>query len=174
MPGFNTNYYKNGNNPCHTKPFFTKHKIMTVQSLILHNIINFMHKYHNYTHYIPTLVSKIIAQNSPKPGISNENDKQWVACHKSCKLRNALSFKGPLFYLKYRDGIYKHYIDRNENTATYTSFNSFKKSTKSFVFNLQTSGKSDDWEGSNLPLYSVPVLPRNLRKNIPKVNYSEQ
>ena len=175
MPGFNTNYYKNGNNPCHTKSFFTEHKIMTVQSIILHNIINFMHKYHNYAHYIPTLVSKLIAHNAPKPGVRNEHDQNWVACQTTCKFRNALSFKGPLFYSKYKDAIYKHSIDRNKNknNATFTSFISFKKYAKSFVFSLQTCGNYEEWEGSNMPLYYVPGLQREHRKNIPVMNYRE-
>ena len=48
MPGNNINYYKDGMSPCHTKPFFTENKIMTIHSIILANILNFMHKHNEF------------------------------------------------------------------------------------------------------------------------------
>ena len=101
MPGYNSNYYKDGLSPCHTKNFFTEHGIHTVHSIILTKILVFMHRFHNYRQHIPNLVANIISTNAPRNFVDAENCKEWLASHSTQKLRNALCFKGPLFYMKY-------------------------------------------------------------------------
>ena len=66
MPGYNINYYKNGIKPCHTKPFFTEYKILTVHSIILINILIFMHKYYEFRNFTPLSVSRLISPDALK------------------------------------------------------------------------------------------------------------
>ena len=171
MPGFNLNYYKNGNNPCHTKSFFTELKILTVQSLILSNILKFMHKYHHWRQYMPKTVAKMISSDAPLPGHSLENCNGWLHSHSTGKFRNVLSFKGPLFYLKYMPEIIETYYSDIENSH---AGNSFKNKTKSFMLGIQSSGNKEEWVGRNFPLYCVPGLPRHHRENIAIVSYINQ
>ena len=172
MPGFTVNYYKDGVIPCHTKPFFTEYNIQTIHSIILTNILVFMHKYHS--HNLPSSVLSIISPEAPKISQSNENCKEWMTNHSIGILRNAISFKGPLFYLNYFPEILSQCEDENKQNSIYTSSNSFKNRAKAFVLNMQARGCPNEWEGNNMPLYHLPSLPRNHRKNIPLISYHGQ
>ena len=107
--------------------------------------------------------------NAPKDIDDAENYKEWlaVASYSTQKLRNALSFKGPLFYMKY----FPEIMSQGSDINVYMSINSFNIQAKSFVLNIQTEGRPMVWEGQNTPLYYVPGLPRSSRENIPKISY---
>ena len=90
--------------------------------------------------------------------------------HNKGKLRNVISFKGPLFYFNYVPQFLESTSFKHPCVATH---NLFKKHTKAFVLNIQCNGSPSEWEGSNTPLYNVPGLPRVERENIPKVSYVE-
>ena len=165
IPGYNLNYYKNGMTPCHTKPFFTDNFIPTLPSIILTNVLIFMNKLYNFKHCIPSSVASIISPSAPKPGEINENNASWLHTHSTLQQRNTLSFKGPLFFAKYKSEILAHCESIN------LPINSFKTQVKSFVYKLQTEGRPDVWEGKNTPLYYVPGLPRICRKNATQVSY---
>ena len=106
MPGFNPNFYHKGKTPSHTKAFFSESNILTVQSIILTNILLLMYKYHNLKQCIPQSVADIISPLAPYSDTSQCNDKKWFANHSTGKYRNSLCFKGPLFitniYLTFR------------------------------------------------------------------------
>ena len=167
MPGFNSNYYKNGILPCHTKAFFTEHEILTIHSIILLNVLTFMFKYHYWKKYLPPIIASIFAQDAPKPGYSPQKSKDWINKNSVGILRNVLSFKGPLFYLRYLTEILETYNGYEENCTNI----SFKTKAKAFLYNIQSSGNSIEWEGKNTPLYYVPGLPRQNRKNTAIVSY---
>ena len=95
MPGNNINYYKNGITPCHTKPFFTEYQIMTVHSIILTNVLNFMHKHSEFKNLIPLPVLSIISPEAPKYNHVNANIIGWIDSHQNRQLRKSISFKGP-------------------------------------------------------------------------------
>ena len=168
MPGYNSNYYKNGMAPCHTKAFFTEHNIPTLPSIILSNIIIFMNNLHNRKNCLPSSVANIISPCAPKPSEINENCVSWLNMNSTLKLRNTLSFKGPLFFAKYMLEISRHCRTNKELNLP---IDLFKKQTKSFVFKLQSGGRCEEWEGKNTPLYYVPGLPRICRKNATEVSY---
>ena len=117
---------------------------------------------------MPTAIANMISSNAPLPGLSLENCKTWLNSHSNEIYRNVLSFKGPLFYLKYMAEIIEN-IHENSHTN-----NSFKNKTKSLIFSIQSSGSNEEWEGKNIPLYGVPGLPRNHRENIARVSYVNQ
>ena len=170
MPGYNINYYKDGISLCHTKPFFTECQIMTVHSIILANILNFMHKHNELKNLIPPPVFNIISPEAPKYNHVNANIIEWMNGHNTGKLKNAISFKGPLFYYNYVPQFLEKTSLKHPCLANHSIF---KKHTKSFVLSIQSSGNPSDWVGTNTPLYNVQGLPRDERKNIPKVSYAE-
>ena len=86
------------------------------------------------------------------------------------KFRNNLSFKGPLFYLKYMPEIFEQFQKTYENSKI-VPLKQFKKYATSFALDIQSCGRSEEWEGLNTPLYYVPGLPREHRKNIPEIIY---
>ena len=169
-PGFNSNYFKDGLTPCHTKPFFTEYNILTVHSIIFANVLIFMHKYRYFSKTLPPLVSDIISSDAPKYDHSNLDSEAWMANHLTGRFRHAISFKGPLFYLNYMPKIMERFHNCHENSIN-MPLKIFKKYAKSFALNIQSCGSLEEWEGQNTPLYYVPGLPREHRKNIPKVIY---
>ena len=165
MPGYNCNYYKNGLAPCHTKQFFKEHAILSIHSLILTKVLLFMHKIHNFGQGLPSAVINTISADAPKYGNTNELCTEWFANHSTQKMRNALFFKGPLFYLKYFPEILQN---RNHNINI-----SFKAGVRSFVFDIQSEGRPNTLEGLNMPLYYCPGLPRINREGIDyNINYN--
>ena len=152
------------------KAIFTKYHIMTIQSIILKNVLNFMHKQNELKNLLPLPVLNIISPEAPKYNNLNVNVLKWMDNHATGKLRNTISFKGPLFYSNYVTQFLKATGLKHPCIA---SINFFKKHTKSFVFNIQSIGSPSEWEGTNTPLYNVPGLPRASRKNIPTVSYKQ-
>ena len=68
---------------------------MTVHSIILANILNFMHKHDEFKNLIPPPVFDIISPETPKYNHVNVNIVEWMNRHNKGKLRNAISFKPP-------------------------------------------------------------------------------
>ena len=130
-----------------------------------------MHKYHHWRQHMPTTVAKMISSDAPLPGHSLESCNRWLRSHSTGKFRNVLSFKGPLFYLKYMPEIIEKYCSDVENSHV---GNSFKNKTKSVMLGIQSSGDNEEWVGQNFPLYCVPGLPRDHRENIDIVSYIDQ
>ena len=95
-----------------------------------------------------------------------------MASHSTGKYRNALSFKGPLFYFNYMPQIFALF-QNNFKKSNIMPVKLFKQYAKSFALDLQNSGSPEEWEGPNAPLYYVPGLPRDHRKNIQTVIYKE-
>ena len=69
-----------------------------------------MFKYHYWKKYLPPIIASIFAQDAPKPGYSPQKSKDWINKNSVGILRNVLSFKGPLFYLRYLTEILETYI----------------------------------------------------------------
>jgi hypothetical protein len=121
---------------------------------------------------MPHLVSDIILQNAPRYSLTNDdNAKEWSKFHSSRKSRNALPFKGPLFYLNFFSEILELYKNNYNNNIFPMPLKAFKRYTKSFLFDIQSSGSPEEWEGLNMPLNYVTGIPRQHRDNIPKVYY---
>ena len=94
----------------------------------------------------------------------------WLSDHTTGRLRNAISFKGPLFSTHYMNEIIQSCAD--SVTSLIPSLNAFKRRTKIFLFEQQTQGIEDEWEGKNTPLFYVPGLPRGSRNNTGNVTYT--
>ena len=79
MPGFVNYFYRDGETAAHTKTTFTKHKILTVQSIIVKNILLFMYKLHNFTLLLPCSIRDTIPENAPTTGSTYETCTDWLA-----------------------------------------------------------------------------------------------
>ena len=146
-------------------PYQTIFKEHAILSLILTKVLLFMHKIHNFGQGLPPAVINTISADAPKYGNTNELCTEWFANHSTQKMRNALFFKGPLFYLKYFPEILQN---RNHNINI-----SFKAGVRPFVFDIQSEGRPNIWEGLNMPLYYCPGLPRINREGIDyNINYN--
>ena len=130
-----------------------------------------MHKHDEFKNLIPLPVFDIISPEAPKYNHVNANIIEWMNTHNKGKLRNAISFKGPLFYVDYVPQFLEKITLKHPCLAAH---NIFKKHTKAFCLTVQSTGSPNEWEGANTPLYNVPGLPREERENIPKVSYVEQ
>ena len=129
-----------------------------------------MHKHYEFRNLTPLSISRIISPDALKNGHVDEKTIAWMAGHTTNKLRNTVSFKGPLFYSKYMPDILEKYSIKYPCNAP---VNLFKNHAKSFIFEVQISDSQDEWEGTNTPLYNVPGLPRASRENLPKISYVE-
>ena len=129
-----------------------------------------MFKLQNFKQYIPSSVVSIISPNAPKPDQNNEHCINWLTNYPTGKLRNAIYFKGPLFFTKYMPEIAAEFAAVNTNINIPVQL--FKKHTKAFIQNLQTEGHLNEWEGKNSMLYYVPGLPRTYRTNTLHVSYT--
>ena len=134
------------------------------------NVLIFMHKYQYFRKILPPLVSNVISPDAPKYDHSNLDSEAWMANHFTGKFRHVVSFKGPLFYLNYMPKILEQFQKFHKNSIN-MPLKIFKRYVKSFALAIQSCGSLEEWEGRNTPLYYVPGLPREHRKNIPKVLY---
>ena len=125
-----------------------------------------MFKHTECNHYLPPSVSSIVLPAAPNPN-RNFDCIEWLSKHHSDKIRNALSFKGPLFYTTYKSKI------TETCTLEYPSLFTFKRHAKALVFSQQCEGSVEEWEGRNTPLYYVPGLPRITRDHVFEESYQE-
>ncbi len=171
MPG-NVNYfYKDGINPSHTKSFYINHSILTVQNIILKNILIFMNKVHNLPHLLPKPVLDTIAADSPNPSINDQSSylSVWYQTYNTPTYRMSTFFKGPLLFTD----LYK-----NNDWITYNNITKFKTNIKfHLLIDIQyndTDNTTCKWSPDNFPLYQVTGLRSSVRiKQKPPVNYSE-
>ena len=103
-----------------------------------------MHKYYEFRNFTPLSVSRLISPDALKNGHVNEKTVAWMAKYTTDKLRNAISFKGPLFYSKYMPEI----LDKIGIThPCNVPVNIFKKHAKSFILECQSCDNIHEWGG---------------------------
>ncbi len=157
MPGFINYFYKDGNTPTHTKPFFKENNILTVHNIIVKHIVNFLNTlYHNPEH-LPNSIIELIPDNAPDLTRSIEQSMSWYNEYNSVPYKNTVFFKGPLLY-----------VELAQNSGYSTDFNvrgklSFKKRSKSLILSIQHSGNEQEWENENFKLYCLPGIRRSER-----------
>ena len=157
MPGHVNYYYKDGVCPSHTKPAFTDLKILTVQNVILKNILIFINKIHNFPSMLPLSVKSTISCYAPSPNSVSDYDynSDWYSTYNTKPYNSSTFFKGPLLYT---DIITKHPL-----LLTNTSIHSFKKNVKKHLLEVQCSGNIQEWEPTNFTLANIPGLRSSKR-----------
>ena len=151
IPGFINYKYKDGRKPGHTKPFFSKYKILTIHNIIVLNTLIFMQKIRNYPLLLPPPILRTIAGNSPIPGSTFESSEDWLNAYNNCHYRNSIFFKGPLLLADSCTSI-------NLPQANYISIRAYKTNVKRALLTIQSSGESCEWQGSNFLLYKIAGL----------------
>ena len=74
IPGFiNYRYRSDGTLPGHTKSYFAKYDILTIQNVIVLNALVFMHKARHFPLDLPRSVRKTVAEKSPLPGATRQH-----------------------------------------------------------------------------------------------------
>ena len=164
MPGCVNYFYNDGTLPTHTKNFFCTSKILTVQNIILKNIIIFFNKVFNYPHLLPPSVLHTIPSNAPSPTNSLDHTSDWYAKYNSYPYNMSIFFKGLLLTYSL---LTENSDINNKNVST------FKHSLKSFLLTQQSHGDPTEWCSSNFGLYNIPGLRRSNRiQNQPIIDYS--
>ena len=99
MPGYIQYYFKDGQLPTHTKPSFREYSILTVQNIILKNILIFMYKIHNFPNTLPISIQCIIPDTAPIPGSTHTECEAWLHEYsEETYYVKSILYEGPRFY----------------------------------------------------------------------------
>ena len=167
MPGWVNYFYQDGLCPTHTKPAFSQLYVLTVQNIILKNIMIFLNKVHHYPHLLPLSVKQTISSDSPSPDTVSDYTSEWYSTYNSSPYNTSVFFKGPLLYTSI--------MSDNDNIKN-VGPNSFKNSITEYLHNVQCPDHDEnEWNSSNFPLYSIAGLRRSDRiRSQPAVYYTNQ
>ena len=153
MPGYVQYFYKDGNLPSHTKPAFTDLKILTVQNIILKNIMIFANKVYYYPHLLPPSVKSTFTDNGLKPDYSSN----WYSVYNSIPFNTSTFFKGPLLYFHILS------LSTDNELIQLNSPPVFKNRIKKTLLRIQGSGNPMEWEHGNFLLNNLPGARRSSR-----------
>ena len=155
MPGYVNYFYREGVLPSHTKTAFADFKILTVQNVILKNILIFINKIHTFPHMLPESVRVTISPDSPSPS-NNSTDfyNEWYTKYSSTPYNTSIFFKGPLFYTS---------IMTDHPTLTAYTADSYKRKLKTHLAHVQSSGDNVEWSSVNFLMNSLPGVRKSNR-----------
>lgn len=174
MPGFATNYYKDGKLPTHTKQFFNDYKLLTVHNIVLKNIIVFFSKLYQSPESLPQTIQQLIPPDAPTPSAPVDYTSSWYETYNSHPYNKSIFFKGPI--------LYNDIVNSNpELNLPAISHVTVKNRTKKYLLNIQKTGDTEEWnESTHFKLIALNGLRRsdrvksnaikNIVKNIIKNN----
>ena len=116
-----------------------------------------MYRFYNKNQYIPASVANIISLKAPNLDCKDEKFKVWFTKYPTGKCRNAICFKGPLFYKKYIVEIEAKYQNIGTTTPN-VPIKYFKNHAKALMLEVQGRGGSVEWEGQNMRCRSVDII----------------
>ena len=157
MPGHVNYYYKEGIPPTHTKPEFSSYNILTVQNIILKNMMIFINKAFNFPTTLPLFVRQSVPTNIPIPSTSPDYHSAWYESFNSFPYNKTVFFKAPLFYY--------HIMTENSNLRSCKTQNAYKRHIKSYLLQVQSTGDKEEWHNSNFMLTSIKGLRQSNRLN---------
>ena len=143
IPGFiNYRYRSDGTLPDHTKSYFAKYDIFTIQNVIVLNALVFelfMHKARHFPLDLPPSVRKTVAENSPIPGATNESSNEWLQNLSYHLYTRLVFYKGPLLSI---------IPEISELVTPPTLFNAkiYKKDVQKTLIKYQSSGDAKEWQ----------------------------
>ena len=155
MSGYVNYYYKDGETPANTKPIFLKHKILTVQSIIVKNALIFMYKINKFTSHLPVSIRETIPNNAPTTGSTYHTCADWLTKYNYCKHRNSIYYKGPLLFTEFSS--------ENETWNTCFTITSLKSRIKRNLHEIQSRGEPLEWQSKNFKLYEINGLRKSDR-----------
>ena len=143
IPGF-VNYYYNKvteEPPKHTKHTFNNHKILTVYSLILKNLMLFLYKTKFQTHLVPCGIKEMF------PGSITEHSEIMALSERLATEVNSMFVKGKRLYSEVMDE-----AAEADAILPTQSLGSFKNRLKSYLMVIQSKGGSTEWVPENFRL----------------------
>ena len=156
MSGHVNYFYSDGKLPSHTKPAFTKHKILTIHSIIVKNALLLMFRIHRHPETLPISMVNLIHENAPIPGSDYESCSQWLTQYNTGPYARSFFSKGPLLFAELA----------NKINCTANNVGSTKTRLKLILLTMQGSGDTDIWQSENLKLYNIEGLRRSERLQI--------
>ena len=158
IPGYVQYKYQDGIMPDHTKSFFSRYSILTVQSVIVLNALLFMHKVKHFPRSLPVSITNIIPENIPIPGSTHETCEDWLSEYNNHIYRSSILFKGPLLSI----------IPNITELTTPTSLlkiKIYKNNVKTALLKVQKEGDVNEWQACNFILNNTPGLRKSPRYN---------
>ena len=151
MPGQVTTHYNEGLTPTHTKPFFTEHKILTVQNLIAKNAVSLLLKSEFCSQKVPLLINEPFSKGAPHLSDSTcEDTHYWTEKYHQSSFQKSVFYKGPL--LRNDPRIITLIFDKTSEIRT---IRSHSKATKRALLILQAAGSELEWETLNFPIHAI-------------------
>ena len=151
IPGFVRYFYKNGKCPDHTKSYFNKFKIFTVQNVIALNSLLFVEKVRNFPKILPVSISSLISPNAPTHKSTFESSSDWLENFGTPIYQHSIFYKGVLLYL------------REEFNELPTSINKgylkcYKNRVKCKLLEIQSKGDDNEWVPENFSINYISGL----------------
>ena len=161
MPGYVNFSYKDGALPSHTKSYFNKFNVLTVQGVIAKNALIFMNKIDNFPWLLPLSVRETIAPDAPSHGSTHDTCQEWQTKYGSFCYNKSIFYKGPLISI---DPV----CSQLSTPSEVLSFNAHKNNIKGMLLQLQNNGNINEWQMDNFLLYTISGLRRSARLNRPQ------
>ena len=143
IPGY-VNYYYNKTTkepPNHTKQAFNENKILVVHSLILKNLMLFMHKLNYHAHLVPDGIKAIF------PSSTTESENIEVLSERLVSEVNSMFVKGLRLYSE----VMSEATETDALLHTH-SLGSFKNRLKVHLLSIQSKGSGTEWDPENFRL----------------------
>ena len=159
IPGY-VNYYYNKTTkepPNHTKQAFIENKILVVHSLILKNLMLFMHKLKYHAHLVPDGIKAIF------PSSTTESENIEVLSERLVSEVNSMFVKGLRLYSE----VISEATEADALLHTH-SLGSFKNRLKVHLLSIQSKGSGTEWDPENFRL----CIQKAKRKS-PRFNTNE-
>ena len=155
MSGYVNYYYKDGKLPTHTKHGFISHNVLTIQNVILKNMLIFVNNYFNFPGTLPVFVKHGIAGNIPVPNTTPDNYFDWYSTYNSIPYNKSVFFKAPLLYF--------HIMTESIHLQNIKTQNAYKQRIKTHLLEVQNSGDKDEWQNVNFKLIQIKGLRQSDR-----------
>ena len=158
IPGFVNYYYNKATEepPKHTKHTFNNHKILTVYSLILKNLMLFLYKTKYQTYLVPYGIKEMF------PGTITEHSETMALSERLATEVNSMFVKGKRLYTE----VMAEAAEADAVLVLPTlSLGSFKNRLKSYLMVIQSKGGSTEWVPENFRLCI-----QNAKRKSPRLN----
>ena len=161
MPGYVNFFFKDGIIPAHTKPGFSKFKILSVHGVVVKNALTFMHKVKHFPDILPSSIRATIDPDSPlsHTAPTHENCNTWLETYNNNYYRKSVFFKGPLLATE-------ESIASLCTTSAIISISAYKANIKRYLLEQQCTGDDSEWEAGNFLLYGITGLRKSDRINL--------
>ena len=149
MTGYVNYYYDKETEqpPAHTKQAFKEHKILTIHSIILKNILLYLFKSHHMPSYLPSAIVTLLRETVAT------SRNEFLQVH-----QNSIFIKGKRLYNEIT-----HCESDEESAVPTDSLSSFKTRATKNLLHLQSLGSAVEWTDENFRLCTQHPQRRSAR-----------